>query len=53
MDVRQLVDKGLLPLERHVTVSPNAITVIAFFVMVMAAGMMLQGRLVWAGVLIL
>lgn len=53
MDVRQFVDKGLLPLARHVTVSPNAITVIAFLVMVLAAGMTLQGHLVWAGILIL
>lgn len=53
MDVRELVDKGLFPLARHVALSPNAITATALFVMVMAAGMVLQGQLAWAGALIL
>lgn len=53
MDVRQLVDKGLLPLARHITLSPNAITVTALLVMVLAAGMVLQGQLILAGVMIL
>ena len=53
MDIRYYVDKSLTPLARNITLSPNAITVLAFIVMLAAAGQVMHGRLALAGILIL
>lgn len=53
VDMRYYIDKGLLPLVRNVTLSPNVITAIAFFVMVAAAGQVMHANLIGAGILIL
>ncbi len=45
MDIRNYIDKGLTP-ARNVKLSPNAITAIAFIVMVAAAGQVLYANLI-------
>lgn len=52
-DVRRYIDAGLAPLAGRITVSPHAITLSSLAVMAGAAGLVLAGRLVAAGLLIL
>lgn len=52
MTLRKYVDRGLLPIARRVTISPNAITAMAFLTMAGASTLVVADSPRWAGMLI-